>query len=247
MKVIKYILTIGLLIFCFNAQAQYYEDVVYLHNGSIIRGYVMEQSKETIKIKIEGGSILVYSLSEVDRIVKEEKKVKLKREEKEYQIKEKGYYHTLTAGFLQGVGEFGSFAFGGSMHYTFGYQYKSTLSTGLGVGSDSYFYSDIRSLIPIYLETRGYFMKKPFSPYYCVQAGYGIALLNDAWNMTEAEGGLYIHPKIGLRFPSRANVTFITEIGYSHQQATYVFDDWQGRYQDDITFHRLSMRLGLLF
>lgn len=47
-------------------------DVVYLKNGSIIRGMVVETiPNETIKIRTADGSIFVYSLDEVEKITKE--------------------------------------------------------------------------------------------------------------------------------------------------------------------------------
>lgn len=247
MKYFKYLLTIGLLAFCMNAEAQYYEEVIYLKNGSVLRGDVLEQTQEEIKIKIAGGSVLVYKMSEVERIAKEEKKFKEKKQSKDFTVQDTGYYHSVTFGLLPGQGEFGNFAFGGSLHYVFGYQYKPIIGAGIGIGADSYIYSEIRNVIPVYLEVRGYLKNQPFAPYYSLQAGYGFALVNDTWNMTDATGGIMIHPKVGFRFPSRTNAAFTTEIGYLFQKASFTFDDWQGRYQDDVNFRRISVRFGVIF
>jgi sRNA-binding regulator protein Hfq len=248
MKYLKYLLTIGLLTFFINADAQYYEEVVYLTNGSIIRGDVIEQTKETIKIQIAGGSILVYKMEEVEKIVKEEKVLKFKKAERDYQIKETGYYNSITFGFLPGLdAEWGDLAFGGSLHYTFGYQYKRILGAGVGIGADVYIYNEIQNLFPIYLQGKGYLSSKPFSPYYCVDAGYGFATVGNSWNIVDAKGGLYIHPKIGFRFASRANAAFTMELGYSYQGAKYIYDDWQGRYEDKMSFRRVSVLFGVLF
>ena len=248
MKYLKYLLTIGLLTFFINADAQYYEEVVYLTNGSIIRGDVIEQTKETIKIQIAGGSILVYKMEEVEKIVKEEKVLKFKKAERDYQIKETGYYNAITFGFLPGrEAEWGDLAFGGSLHYTFGYQYKRILGAGVGIGADVYIYNEIQNLFPIYLQGKGYLSSKPFSPYYCVDAGYGFATVGNSWNIVDAKGGLYIHPKIGFRFASRANAAFTMELGYSYQGAKYIYDDWQGRYEDKMSFRRVSVLFGVLF
>lgn len=52
-----------------------YVDVVYLKNGSIIRGLIMEQiPNETLKIQTADGSLFVYKMEEVVKITKEEKK-----------------------------------------------------------------------------------------------------------------------------------------------------------------------------
>lgn len=49
-----------------------YVDVLYLKNGSIIRGLVMEQiPNESIKIQTADGSLFVYKMDEVLKITKE--------------------------------------------------------------------------------------------------------------------------------------------------------------------------------
>ena len=48
------------------------EDVVYLKNGSIIRGVIIEQvPNESIKIQTNDRNIFVFKMEEIDRIKKE--------------------------------------------------------------------------------------------------------------------------------------------------------------------------------
>ena len=55
-----------------SAQQQSMQDVVYLKNGSIIKGLVLEQVPDkSIKIQTRDGSILVYDMKEVEKIKKE--------------------------------------------------------------------------------------------------------------------------------------------------------------------------------
>ena len=50
------------------------EDVVYLKNGSIIRGLVLETiPNQTVKIQTVDRNIFVFQMSEVEKITKEEK------------------------------------------------------------------------------------------------------------------------------------------------------------------------------
>ncbi|MFN5983557.1 MAG: hypothetical protein ACK479_08835 [Fluviicola sp.] len=47
-------------------------DVVYLKNGSIIRGQIIEQiPNQSLKIRTNDGSVFVYKMEEVEKIVKE--------------------------------------------------------------------------------------------------------------------------------------------------------------------------------
>ncbi len=46
-------------------------DILYLKNGSIIRGQVIELSLDNIKIKTSDGSLFVYTLADLEKMVKE--------------------------------------------------------------------------------------------------------------------------------------------------------------------------------
>jgi len=53
------------------AIAQSYQENVYLKNGSIIKGVVLEQvPNKSIKVQTSDGSIYVYKMSEVEKITK---------------------------------------------------------------------------------------------------------------------------------------------------------------------------------
>ena len=69
----KLLLSIMLIMASFVMFAQgTYKEVVYLKNGSIIKGVVLEQvPNESIKIQTADGSIFVYPMSEVEKIAKE--------------------------------------------------------------------------------------------------------------------------------------------------------------------------------
>jgi len=68
---------ISTIIFCilFTSIAlsqQEYEEVVYLKNGSIIKGIIIEQVPDvSVKIQTKDGNIFVYKMEEIDRITKE--------------------------------------------------------------------------------------------------------------------------------------------------------------------------------
>ena len=51
-----------------------YQDVIYLKNGSIIRGVIIEQvPNKSIKIETADRSVFVYQIDEIEKIAKEEK------------------------------------------------------------------------------------------------------------------------------------------------------------------------------
>lgn len=62
---------VALIGFAMPAAAQQYQEVVYLKNGSVIKGVVIEQIPgQSVKVQTQDGSIFVYKMSEVDKIVK---------------------------------------------------------------------------------------------------------------------------------------------------------------------------------
>ena len=70
----RYIVIVCVIVFAVasHASAQHYEDVIYLKNGSIVRGVIIEQiPDDSVKIQIQGGSLFIFRMSEVLKIVKE--------------------------------------------------------------------------------------------------------------------------------------------------------------------------------
>jgi len=72
---IKYVIITILLVLCLfpilSAQGLS-QDVVYLKNGSIIKGQIIEQIPNvTIKIQTRDGSVFVYKIDEIEKITKE--------------------------------------------------------------------------------------------------------------------------------------------------------------------------------
>lgn len=56
-----------------GASAQSQRETVYLHNGSVIKGEVIEAVPgESIKVKTADGSVFVYDMADVERIAKEQ-------------------------------------------------------------------------------------------------------------------------------------------------------------------------------
>ncbi len=93
---LRSIFFVGMLLVAMVAQAQQLQEVVYLKNGSIIRGVVIEQvPNESLKIQTADGSIFAYPMDEVEKITKEEyvmpqkeERTKTPREKKEQVVPE---------------------------------------------------------------------------------------------------------------------------------------------------------------
>lgn len=72
MKSIALILIFFMCITGVNAQMQQLEEVVYLKNGSVVRGVIIEQvPNERIRIQTRDGNVFVYTYNEIEKITKE--------------------------------------------------------------------------------------------------------------------------------------------------------------------------------
>nr|MBP7390382.1 hypothetical protein [Chitinophagales bacterium] len=73
---LRFFLLIALLVLLSRqAKAQNnLEDVIYTKGGNIYRGLVIEQVPgESMKIRIEGGSVFTIAISDIQKLTKEEK------------------------------------------------------------------------------------------------------------------------------------------------------------------------------
>jgi hypothetical protein len=78
-RTLSLILLACTMLFTYYAYAQELQDVVYLKNGSIIRGIIIEQiPNKTLKIKTADGSVFVYQMDDIARITREAMPVPLR-------------------------------------------------------------------------------------------------------------------------------------------------------------------------
>jgi hypothetical protein len=249
----KYIYNFLILLFTsFSLCAQtILQDVIYMENGSVIKGSVLEyEPKGNIKIKILGGSILVYKSSEVVKILKDEVPTSdynvPKKKQKEMHKPGKGWYNSITGGTLIGITDFGSPSFGLSLIYVSGYHFHRLFGIGAGISVNSLTLFQY-SFIPVYANIRGHLMKTSTSLFYDLNIGYGIGL-NDLFSNNAAQGGLYLRPSIGIRFPSTYKTHLVMDIGYIIQFAKYEYSDLGGNLViENRTFYRPSLRIGVIF
>lgn len=173
----KLFLTLVALFVVAELSAQRYDEVVYLKNGSEIRGSVIEYtSGETIKIQTRDGSIFVFQSNEVERI-------SIVRN-----IKEK------TAGLEQGhrwfveyaetIGECSRIELSG----VYGYQIRPKLFIGGGAGFHYYFDEDAYE-VPIFVDVRYDFINRRATPFVDVRGGYTVGTYF----------GPYCSPTVGAR------------------------------------------------
>lgn len=228
------------------AHAQEQEDVVYLKNGSEIRGaLVSSDDSSVVKIEIIGGSIFVFDRDEILAITREESKVQPQISEKKVNpIKDEGFYTTAELGL--GFGQQNGWpVLGIGMDFNVGYQFKPIFRAGLGLGV--YYYSYQHTYSPISLHLSGDFLKKKVTPYYYLNLGWSRNLTIDNENET-FRGGRYINVGGGFKINTSYGAYFMFFAGFKSQAGSVVNSwDWDADYTNYYNFNRLNTGLALGF
>lgn len=204
LKKVLLLLIVGLTFNGFSQSIGDYYDVVHLNNGSTIRGIIIEQIPgQSIKIRLNDGSEMVFQVSEVAKFTREtssgnimntssakndnnnvvdSNKVKWMDIFKE---KKKGYF--FEADVLMG-------GTGTALRVTNGYRFGRFGILGLALGSenlnpDNNGYVNY-SAISLNIVYSGEILNKRVTPFYQIEAGYGVSLNREANRGFEYDHGI---------------------------------------------------------
>jgi hypothetical protein len=181
------------------AVATEYEDVIYLKDGSIIRGVILEEVPgETYKIEIAGGSVLVFEADEVKKIVREIGESGTGGTYSSF-YEYLGRYRPFLFGFAGIVGRHsawdGMTIYGGE--FTVGWRINPLYAAALGFGYNRAIYEgsydwtadDLGyNFVPIYIQNRiTYFRTENIGLYGKFDLGYGLIYLDQ---ITGQHGGM---------------------------------------------------------
>jgi hypothetical protein len=204
-----------------------YEDVVYLKNGSIIRGIIVEQvPNQSIKIETADRNIFVYRFDEIEKLSKE--LIQGKTSSGYYGnslSREPGYVGILDVGYAIGigVGRYGLDCINLTMIN--GYRFNPYFSLGFGTGARVYHAADA-ILIPFFANLQANFINRAVSPYFALNIGYSFNASDDLNSM-----GFLLNPSIGVHFRTSNKFGINISIGYEGQWAT-LYDGYYDYYYD---------------
>lgn len=241
-----------------NAQEQEASHAVYLKDGSYLKGKITQEWDDgSMQLQLFDGSEIFLQTDLISHVRKETGKKNFLRSG--YSQASKGIYYGLHLNFLganraRQEWEPVSRRYGAGAHVIAGYRFNRFLGFGIGAGFDGY--GDY--FAPVFLEVRGFPLKKRFSPMYACQVGYGIPAggepdPNAEFIDLQREGGLMVYPSLGMRFETRRNVAFVFDVGFKLQNTTktrqYNWDWWvdPNIYIDEIWYKSLALRFGWEF
>ncbi len=225
-------------------------DVVYLKDGSVLRGKVRAyEIGKILRLQITPTSSVAITGDRIEKVVQQEAPAKKVRGPKAYQpLTFDGWYSTTR---FYGLGGYFAeeFQVGLGIQTTFGRDWNQWLGTGFGVGYDNYFLDDRVSLIPIFVELKGQFSPKHFSPAYSLHFGYSLANKDEDLNIHEARGGFMAHAAIGFVKHTMEGNALNFDIGYRFQRLKYRQDFFNVKDFEEykILYKRLAVRFGFTF
>lgn len=244
----KLILFTLLLFVGISLSAQYLPEIVYLKNGNLIRGEIVQIIPDkSIEIRSKDGKVYVYNMSEVLSIEKNKSDRPSKRnnDRRVYsnnaeESPESAYYssdrYSFSDSYSLREGYRGMFDLGYSLSVdvaqlnriefstSHGYQFNPYLFLGVGGGLSFFYDGDVESTVsfPIFINPRIDFNTGKVSPFIDLKGGYTFG---------EYVKGLYISPSIGARIAVSDKAAVNFSMGYTLQQIEVV--EYGGGYYDD--------------
>lgn len=225
---------------------------VYLANGDAVEGTLVEYLQGTkLTIEQKNGKSTVIDTRDIEKIVQREqeitKKLKPKSKRKKYAFKERGVYNVTYFSSLHGQQD-NTLQIGLGICNILGYQMTRLFGIGVGGGISNYSLENGETIIPLFIESRGYFKRIDRSPYYSVSLGYGIPSKNGDGNIAEATGGTLGSVNIGLRLGANESSNVLVDLGYQYQRAAYTrLVQFGEKEQTTVIFNRIVARVGLIF
>lgn len=218
------------------------QDVVYLKNGGVTRGTIIELIPEKqIKIETVDGNVFVYQMSEIEKYAKEPTFTSKQKVEEDNTGMKRGYY---------GVFEYGTgFTFGDmagplrvKLNIINGYRINPWLSAGAGLGVR--LYPGEEMLLPFFADLRVNFLNKRKSPYFSMGIGYAFSPFDVSY------GGILLTPTIGVSVKLKNRKALNLGLSYEAQCLTYRYYDYYDSYSQtrhtDYS-HTISFQFGVSF
>jgi sRNA-binding regulator protein Hfq len=217
-----------------SRRSQQYWDVLYLKNGSVIRGNIIDSNAATITLENRIQDTLVYAAQEVERTGRTPRPLK---------VSAQGFYGTMEAGIQ--FNETQGAVLRAIAGYRFGWQWQM----GVGIGLDDY---TVRSA-PVFCDIRYDFSRKDKTLFMYGGAGAVIP-----WpTKTQREGGtdpskkipgFYLHTGLGYKIRLEHNHSMHISAGYAHSEMSLRYPaGWPSYFTYNYSYNRVTILLGYSF
>lgn len=246
----KKILFLLAICFSFFARAQQtladYEEVVYLKNGSVIRGIIIEEVPGvSLKIKTREDNLLVYKIDEVEKITKELFNGSGNTSIKTDTRKKKGFNAYIDQGISLWIIDKKPFPMNNTS-IALGYKINRVVFVGGGIGLLA---RDGFVGIPFFFDGRFTFTKTKAAPLLNLQAGYispNLVEGNDYYS-PDSYGGFYFGLRPGVGFNLKKDLDLNLYTGYQLGSQIYSYSSYYGNDTEIGLMHMWNFTIGLKF
>jgi len=216
-----------------------YQDVVYLKNGSIIRGTIIEQvPNKSIKIETADRSVFVYQMDEIEKFTKEAIQGKRSGSLSNSGL-QSGYKGIVELGYQIGTGDYGMDRL--KLNIINGYQINPYFSLGFGTGLRYYFDAEA-ALIPVFADFRVNFINNKISPYLSLGVGYSFDATNDFEGV-----GFLLNPTVGVSFKVSDKSAINVGLGYEMQKMDFYYGGYYVYNSSSENSGAISINVGISF
>ena len=241
----KHLAILIMLIFIlFPLSAQKTKDVLYLKNGSMIYGKLMEITNNEYKIQTADGSTFIYSLPEVEKFVNETPKFDGR--------KKSGFGFVLEAGFMVGAQ---STEYDAPFSFNFLGNVTSNTKNIFGLGSGVEYIG--QPYMPVFLEYKYLLSDRKTTPFVFVRGGKLFHLNGDEENTDyyypqynekkSYSGGLSFTLGTGISWARDDNETYLS-FAYRNAHTSYSVKNYNNQYATyKSSLNRLEIKFGFRF
>lgn len=221
-------------------QNQNLQDVIYMHDGGIWRGDVIESDTiqtGTVKMQIAGGSVIVIPAASIDSMTREPV------HPDGFIVVTSPYYNFTSLGALFGEDN-DIFLINPSFEIVNGYRWKWGLLSGVAVSTE---YVGI-NVLQVAADIRYIFTKYKTTPFTYANCGINMPLYWQDENLTYSNGWT-AGWGVGMLIRSRANsISFFTSLGYKYYNYSKTVE-YPNEHKDvyDYKINKLNLRIGFAF
>ena len=236
-----------------------FQDVVFLKNGSIIHGTVVELvPNESIRIKTMYNDVILFKMDEIQKITREQSPLVSPQRERLTDDKVKTHGFTSILEFFYSSGSFAEDITQDepnkltSLGFVTvnGYMFNPHLSTGIGIGIQGY---DNFGIVPVYADVRFNVLKGTITPFVSFDVGYSVSTDEIVSHKEpKTQGGVYSNLSIGIKFFTREAQALAFSFGYTYQDMkVYTFDYDQyfpsEKYWEDNPIENMALKFSFVF
>jgi len=208
----KYILSIIIISALFSNTFAQKKEILYLKNGSVLEGRIVDSTGNKIKIETKGNCTWAFDKSEIEKL----------ENHRTQNYSSTGFANFSTINLNFGRNDY-SIRLSPSLTTINGFYFANKFYAGFGVGIEYFEYGGI----PLFADLKYFINNKKVSPFIDFQGGWELPIVYNSYNFgNQRFGGINVGGEIGLINSISENFAFTCSFGYRYQEQKSKTDYW---------------------